>query len=343
MEPIIYKFAKPDKAIKIPESNFIFDTEPSPKLIKYGFNQTTEKLDLITLFENPHYKNGLNFDFDRTDKTSIKEKCKNTFGSKIENYEKFCACWEILHLFKILNKNQTVMTDDSDIKMITQSHQKIFKSKTKIDFVGKKDKKSATLVIKTYSKIDLDENAYVHLLGADLSDLLSRQTTGSAMILQMFSTHTQIMAQIINYLSSLYNESYIIKPSVISDLSDEKYIVLVGLISATKFTYPKPKPNTFLSTIGILVPDTYDNNIQCMNSKLIPDKFKKYYEIKTYLDSKVFEGITYTEMIRKQDANTANWFDIFMDQNKMEVLLGSILEQTGTECDYVAKWNDLYS
>src|SRR2546430_428677 len=81
-KPIIYKFPKrTNKPIKLGETDFIMDTQPSPKLLKYGFNQTMENLDIVDLTSNPYYRAGLNFDFDRTDPQSIKEKVKKEFGS----------------------------------------------------------------------------------------------------------------------------------------------------------------------------------------------------------------------------------------------------------------------
>ena len=79
--PIIYKFPKrTNKGIKLFPSDFIFDTNPNPKLIKYGFNQTVDKLDLAPLTNNSYYKNGLKFNFDRNDALSISQRGKKIFG-----------------------------------------------------------------------------------------------------------------------------------------------------------------------------------------------------------------------------------------------------------------------
>lgn len=343
MEPIIYKFIKPDKTIKIPESNFIFDTEPSPKLIKYGFNQSTEKMNVFSLIENPHYKNGLSINFDRTDKNSAKSKWEKIFtlSDKILNLKNFCTWWEILCLFGLLNKNQTILSNkiDLNLKSIIESYQKIFKSKSKLEL----DKKSPiSLIIQTYSEIDLDENAYIHLLLTDLPDLFTNQITGSTMILQIFSIHTNITVQLIYYLSSLYTETYIIKPSTTSKLSEEKYLVLINLISKPDLKIPKFKPHTYLSTINIQIPQSFVNNIQCMNSVLIPMKFSKYYEIKTYVDSNIFEGDTYDKFMQIQNENIAHWFDTFVNQSKIDLAIKTALDKTESECDYMAQWAELY-
>ena len=349
MEPIIYKITLPiTKHIDLSESDFVFDSDPSPKLIKYGFNRIIEKLDISTLTNNLYYKTGLNFNFDRTDKNSIREQCKKIFGLKsFDSYKLFCTYWEILNLIELINKNQHILVSDSDIaifKEIENVHQKLFKSKGKLEFIKQKDKNTANLVFQTYSTIDLDENAYTHLLMNDLHILLSKQTKGSNMVIQLFGIHTQIIVEIIYYLSSLYQEAYIVRPQVSSNLSDEKYLVLINLKSDPKLKYPKISPNLYLANINVgLMPDIYINTIQCMNSELIPSKITTYNTIKTYLDGNVFEGIRYDEMIKNQDSLTESWITTFTDQKKLEPVLEKVLIKSSTECDHAAEFNNLFS
>ena len=341
MEPIIYKFPKHvNKPLAISESDFIFDTEPSPKLIKYGFNQTVEKLDIAMITSNKYYPTGLNFDFDRTDPLSISFKCKKIFGlGKNINPKSFCICWEILRLFGILGTTKlSVLTNDPSLSEIEDAYQKLFKSKPKIAPV----KTNANLVFQTYSQIDLDENAWVHLLLADLPNLLSGQSKSSTMIIQMFGTYTQITVELIYYLSTFYQEAYLMKPQVVSNLSDEKYLILQEFIFEPKLKFPKQNPHTYLSHLNIgPIPDPFINVIQCMNSNLIPSKFTTYHQIKTYLDSNVFEGIVYDEMIHKQNLHTDTWIDLFK-QKKLEDILESSIKKTDGDCDHVAEWNNLF-
>jgi hypothetical protein len=348
MEPIIYKFPKREnKPIELSPSNFIFDTEPSPKLLKYGFNQTIEKLNLAFITNNVHYKAGLNFDFDRTDNLSITNKCGKIFGlGKSSNCKLFFMYWEILNLFKMLDSKISVLvTDLSTLKEIEIAHQKIFKSKLKITFVKTNDATPANLIVQTYSQIDLDENSWVHLIINDLPFLLSKQSEGSNMILQLFGICTQITVEIIYYLSTLYEATYLIKPSINSSgLSDEKYLVCTGFLSKIKIKFPKITPNKYLSHIGIEpIPDSFINTIQCANSELIPYKIYTFNKIKTYLDSNIYEGIIYDEMIQKQNSNTDNWIELFTtNQKKLESLLEKLIKQTDEKCDYVKEWNNLF-
>lgn len=347
MEPIIYKFPKENnKAIQLSQPNFNFDTEPSPKLLKYGFNQAVEKLDLASIKNNSHYKAGLNFDFDRTDALSINNKCKKIFGlDKSINCKLFLIYWEILNLFGILDSKISVSTTDQAVlKEIENSHQKIFKSKLKFTFVKSTDTTPVDLVLQTYSQIDLDENSWVNLIFNDLPILLSKQSEGSNMIIQLFGLCTQISVEIIYYLSTLYTEAYLITPLVSSGLSDEKYLVLIGFISKIKIKTTKINPNEYLAHINIgSISNSFNNIIQCANSELIPHKIITFNKIKKYLDSSVYEGIIYDEMIQKQNSNTDNWIDLFTtDKKKFETILEKIIKKTDTKCNHSLELNNLF-
>jgi hypothetical protein len=337
LSPIIYKFPKRiNKPINLLETDFIVDAEPSPKLLKYGFNQTMENLDIISITDNPYYKSGLNFDFDRKDSLSIREKCKDTFGS-IDDYKKFCTYWEVLIMFGFLDSNLTILTSEQTIlKEIGSIHKKLFKSKATIGF----PKTKVDLVFQTYSTVNLEENALIHLLMQDLPNLLAKQSKGSTMILQIFGLYTQIMVELIYYLSTLYDNAYLMKPEIVSNLSDEKYLILDGLIGEPKIKYPKSK--MYLSSISIgEIPQPIINMIQCMNSTLVSNKLSAYHYIKSYLASNVFEGIRHDDMIKKQNTHTDNWIETFTS-NKLEGLLEKIIKQTGLECDYSTELAKLF-
>jgi hypothetical protein len=342
---LIYKFPVIDKLSSLSESDFIFDVNPSPKLIKYGFNRIIETLDMTALTSNPYYKSGLNFDFDRTDKDSISSKCKKTFQIKITNVRLFCICWEIFSLFGFLNQKKVILTTDKNvIEEVEAAAKKIFKLTSKFEYIKEKDKTLTDLVFQTYAQMDLDENTNIHLLMNDLPMLLSKQKVGSAMIVQLFGIHTQIIVEIIYYLSSIYQESYIFKPSVISDLSNEKYLVLIGLKSVIKLVYPPLKQNTYLNKIIVdMPPDIFVNTIQCINSELIPNKIITFNLIKKYLNSNVFEGLTHDELIDKQNVLSDQWISIFTDKGKLELVLDKKLSESSVECDHSAELMNLYA
>ena len=334
-EPIIYALPKIDKKIEPKESSFYFDESPSPKLIKYGFNTITDTLDLSAITNIPQHRAGLNFDLERKDPDSI-------YGAvsrfKIKKFDQsFSEIWEILSLFSLLNKKQSIATNHTaTLDEIVKLYGQISSSKPDPDIVVADLKtKSASVVIYKYSDINIDENAAIDIIVKNLKQLLSIQNPEATMILQLFSLQTQTSAEIIYYLASLYNDAYLVKPAISSDLSDSKYLVLIGLKQQQqiKFNIPAHPENVYLISMGIgNLENDFVTKIQCMNSQVIPLKYKKYIQIKNFLDTKVYEGSTYQEMIAAQDNNTEKWVKIFFDNNTPKTILDEALKLTDDKC-----------
>lgn len=334
MEPIIYTLPKSDREIKIVESEFYFDSYPSPKLIKYGFSHLNNQLDLKTLFSTPYYKVGQNFDFERTDENSLSFQIAQQFGIKKFDLN-FAKIWELLVLFPLLDKNQTIsVSNDTDVVTVEEIIKMYKKIKTATNkYTVTKNSTSASLIIYKYSDIDIEENAAIHFIIKSLPKLLSSQTTGSNMIIQLFDLQTKTTAELIYYLSSIYNEAYLLKPTVIFDLSDEKYLVLIGLKKPTVFKFPKNDANLFLYSLGLdNIPDDIVTIIQCMNAHLMPKKYNKYKQIKEYLNIKVYEGATYQDMIKSQNTYTKKWLETFLDITHINSVLDTSLSKTQKKC-----------
>ncbi|AYV85068.1 MAG: methyltransferase [Satyrvirus sp.] len=348
MEPIIYNLPKVEKYIEIADENIYFDEYPSPKLIKYGFNTINEQLDMVALTSNPYYKSGLNFDFERNDKQSMKTKANELLKTKDFNID-FAEFWEILNLFSILSTTQNIHTTKKNIvEDVVNTYQKLTGSKKSYIVGGPKmkPKEKVTLVIHKYSDIDIDENAAIHLIINDLKDLVSIQEKGANMVLQLFSLQTQTSSELLYYLGSLYNEAYLVKPIVTSNLSDSKYIVLLNLkeknIKLPKL--PKIPTDAYLISLGIKsIPNDFLTVIQCMNSQIIPKKYETYNSIKSYLDSKVYEGSTYQDMVKNQNSNTTKWFETFSDvgAENMKKILDQSIQRSNTVCVSYSKIIDI--
>lgn len=357
MEPIIYSLPKIDNSPNGPNGpnnfdlKYSFGPNPSPKLMKYGFNNLNLKFDLVELTANAHYKNGLNFNFDRTDSSSFVKQANEIFQAK--NFdeifdETFAELWEILNIFGFIKSSQSILTSKSDtVENIVQIYSKITNTKNnhKINSINsdnqskpnksaKTSTSNATLIIDKYSDTDVDENAYVSYLAKNISMLIDSQTSGSNMILQIFNIQTQIMVEMIYFISTFYAQSYLIKPQVSSDLSDSKYLVLVDFLPGTqpKLDFKHVPENLYLGSIGIQVPESLVNVIQCLNSHIIPTKYAKYQTIKTYLDSKIFEGATYQDLIQQQDKNISSWITNYTNLGNLPDFMTEILKKYSDKC-----------
>ncbi|XWV24994.1 FtsJ-like methyl transferase [Tupanvirus deep ocean] len=339
MEPIIYALPKSDRNIEPSEINIYFDNHPSPKLIKYGFNNIGGQLDMVALTSVPYYKAGLEFDFDRKDEKSISTKAMIFFKTKSFD-QTFGEFWEIVTLFGLLRSDQTIFSlrNNATITDVVDTYQKLSNNKYNIKISGGNFNAAqnikADLVFHKYSDVDIDENAAVQFIINDLSNLLSVQKEGSNMVLQVFSLQTQITAEIIYLLSLLYTDAYIMKPTIVSDLYDTKYIVLMGLQKPFKLTIPQHGENLFISSLGIKnIPNNFDTVIQCMNAEVIPKKYKRYISIKSYLYTKVYEGATFQTMITAQNNNATKWLETFTDLSKADKMLDFYLKKSTQKCN----------
>lgn len=348
MHPVIYKLPDvSDSKIDLKEENLSYDVYPSPKLIRLGYNTILASLNIPYITSNPYHTTGLLFDLDRTDKDSMEAAVKKAFGLKKIDLKTFCPLWEIISFIEgyigSKKKSVDVFTNVSDIvEEVTAAHKKIHKGNT-YNVVDSKHKKSVDLVYYHFSSVELDENAYVHLLCQEIVTLLKKQDVGSSMILQVFDINTDILAELIYLMSSFYKETYIMKPSVISDLSDEKYLICLQMQTVPKLPSLSMKDNMYLSDISISVPEVFNYALQCLNADLIPRKLNTYSEIKKYVDSKIYEGVTHNDMIDQQNRNVKEWISTYASPKSVEKLIEAELSRTSQICDRAAEYNNAFS
>lgn len=332
MNPLIYPLPNVGENIKIEKDIIHFDISPAPKLIKYGFNSYLEKFDPTELTSIPQHRAGLNYDFSRKDDLSMSSLAIQKLGT--ENFDQiFAEFWEIVILFEFFEKDQTILTNYQDtLHNMIGIYKKLLGKKRNIKLSNKGN--NFTLVIYKFSETDVDENAFVHLLTNNLPKLLSGQKKGATMVLQIFGLQTGAMVEIVYYLCSLYHNCYLMKPSVSSDLSDDKYLILTGLKEKTNSSLPKYPSDYYLISIGLgsNMPETFTSVIQCMNSELISRKLRKYHEIKKFLDTKVYEGTTYQDLITRQNNYAEKWFELFANPKKVRKILEKVIDSISTLC-----------
>ena len=331
MEPFVYDLSKsPNENIDTSNLKLVFSSNPIPKLVKFGFNNLASCLNIINLTSSPYYRVGLNFDFERTDDKSITSVGRKYFNTQSFD-QTFAELWEVLVTFNLFDTNKTVYCPDIEPTM--NSIINVTRNKLNIVKQGKAD-----LVIYRYSDIDIDENVANEFIIRKLSDLFNKQKKGSNMIIQLFDMQTSVTAQLLTYLSREYESLYIIKPLVVSQLSNTKYVVLTNLLSDNRDTsafsnVKKFNENTWLESLFINSSETIDKFIQCINYEYYTIKFVAYSKIKSYLDLQVYEGATRDEFISKQDINTTNWIQTYSNPSTSSDFLDKAIKRANDSCN----------
>ena len=326
MNPIIFKIPSVD-SITLDKNSIYYTDRPSPKLLKYGFNDIDNSLNIVELTKNSLYKKCLNFS--KMDELEKRWKIKDAILESL-------SLWEIFKIFDLFG-NESISVDNVDaINDIITGYNTVSKKKIKPKIVvrdsKKKSKETYDIVIGKYAEIDLDENGLVHNLLEELPNLFSLQGKKSTMILQLFSIQTKIMVQLITFLSTLYDTSYLIRPASSSDLSAEKFLVLKNLKKPFVFPVIDSGEMYVANLTNVDIPDNLNVMIQCINANLIPIHIESYNRIKNLLKDGNIEGDT--DLKKEQEHNITYWISNFVDSNKTESkeYLNDMIQDTSVKC-----------
>ena len=334
METVVYKFPSIKKQLAEKSIDVVYDYEKPAKLIKYGFNHAADELNIVELTSDSHYRAGLNYDFE-----TINNK---DFFPTLTHAE----FWEILLSFELLSSDQTIKTSHPEIlEDIIERYGKLVKKLTKVTI--NKSKKNNNLVIYKYSDVEIDESVSAQLILKDLSDIVLAQSTGSNMAIQLASLHTEVMIDLVYYLSTQYEMLYLFRPNITSNLSCSSYLICTNLLKVINLPEIEQSSDKFVIKLldrSVKIPPEFTTCIQCFNSEIIPQKIVTFNKIKTYLDSKVYEGATYQEMIVRQNENIKEWIDKYINNIKdIPKSLSKGLDRTSQKCDYIGKLNSLFN
>lgn len=345
MEPLIYKIYVSDtEKISLKTNDIIYDATPPPKLIKYGYNKEVEISNSFLLNQNNN-NIALLFTFNLCSDTKSSFKINSKIDCRL-----FSCTWEIIMMFiESSNKKLSFYSSHPEIlSAVSDNMTSLVKSKTKLELESKKD---VDLVFWICSPIQIEESAYVHLLLKELQILLKKHSTGSSMVLQLFSVNTQIMADIIYLLSTMYKESYMVRPSSVADTDDIRYLVLMGFksdngFSNLKINIPNIGSNKYITNILFdheKIPDIFCSTIQCMNSKIIPSILTIRNKIKKYIERGIFDGAIKDELTSNQENNISKWEELFTNRDNISKTLMKNIDSSKNECDHAAELNVLFN
>lgn len=302
--PLIYQLPKLSP-IKINQNEITFDDQIQPKLLKYGSNYMIDNLPLLNITSSKHHTDMLPFNLPQSI-TPFKNQLNQTTMELIE----------ILTLFNLIKKNQSFSSNVQPKDILTEL-ETLFKIKIPSE-------KKASIVFHKFSEIDIDENIWINLIMGNINNIFSSVQKDGNVIIQLFSFQTKAAVDILYYLSSLAKESFIIKPSVISDVFDCKYLVLLNVTEVVPKINPVPK-NLYLASLlsddlTKLIP-----TIQNVNSILLSKKFISFHKFNTYISDNTIGGIKTQSLKKKQIENMDNWINTFTTKSDQTELMEKII------------------
>jgi hypothetical protein len=323
MNNAIHQLPSIDQQIKI---NPIYTPKQPINLISLGSNDISKKINFASVTSSDEFKNYLTINLEQ--KNKIGDYVKKEY--KIKDFN--ITSGEFLEIYSIFGFN--------NITNIVTSHDNIFSSK-KLSIHDFKAKESKCIVFFKYSDFELNENSAAIIILSELHKLLSKQLKGSYMILQVFNIQTQFMVELIYYLTSLYQIAYIYKPSITSNISPSKYLILMDLKEKTEPPKFKVEKDSFLHTLGVTLDKNFTEIIQCVNVYHHTELIKNYLKLQYFLDKNAYDEILRGEMLDKQDKNADEWIKMFASGKDNDLLL-KYLKNTENECNYMDQLLKIY-
>lgn len=333
----VYQFRQ-DPDYFTPNLNPVYDTNPAPALIKYGFNFLATNYAVPEVTQDPNHLTALRYDLTNHDTDNfahaIVTKAALTAKFMPKLTFQVLTLWEIFWLFQLWQQKAISAADTSastDIATVYEIYHKIYPDASSKPEISTKVKSSSASIhlIMPSPKVDIDENAYVLFLIEALTTIVELAASDSALILQVFGIQTAITVEILAVIASFYKTSYIYRPVAAYDLTTDKYFVALGFKSAASkpdasalkaITDKIKQENLNLTSVGITISAQIHQQIQRLNGYLIPEQYAQFMRIKKYLQSGIFTGAIYQELVTAQQDRAKNWAAIFMGGNPTKVL-----------------------
>lgn len=270
---------------------------PQLKKINYGMNIYVDNFKV----DFDYNKNLLDYNFNNWDDFNIP-----ISQSLLELWEIFC----ILDL-------KTEKTINSNLEFIDEFVTE-FNKKNKTSL--KKSKSESDIYFHKFSELNnIDENIWVNFTVKLISNNIPVKNNG-ILILQVFDTKTDSSVSLINYLTSLSKESFIIKPSVISHFYDSKFLILKGLKTDIKIKIPKINDDNFI-ILETIITDDLKQIIQKINSDSNYNKFNESIKIFNIIDDDKSGCLKEIDIINKQHENKNKWIKFFQEKDLLNKLI----------------------
>jgi 23S rRNA U2552 (ribose-2'-O)-methylase RlmE/FtsJ len=291
--------------------------------IIYIFDLVKENMNVVGLAEGPgafiqaviKYKENLGMDFKKDNFYGITLHTEDKLDMNTiflrHNQKKYP---KLLQIFKTSKKN------DGDItKMENLDAFEKFVGKNKADLVtadGGFDWKN-----ENYQ----EQEAYKLIIG-EIIGALNVQKKGGNFVLKIFETFTLVTLKLIYFLTSFYEENYIVKPYFSRESNSEKYLVCKNFKDTNKdkvkllenILNTSNKTNKFITDIfsDITLPSNFIDKFKYININIANNQQIQINKIVTYIKGNNFFGDDYHTYLDKQISASKWWIETFFPPKK---------------------------
>lgn len=328
MEPLVCIVNSTDK--QLTPLKYSMSNKPNLPLLKYS-NVYSNQLAINTLQLNANYP--LLMDFDLKQMGKMAQNLMNEFHFN----QTLAEWWEIMMLCQLWETTGTLYSMSHST--IAQSIADDYTHLTSKQIKTVANYQVADTLFYKYSDVSVNENAAIEFIIHYLTTIIDAKI-GSNSIIQLMNLETNITAQIITYLSSIYTQSYLIKPTITSLLDNTHYLVNIQLKTKLNLIMPPFTKENYLVSLGITVPDIVSQTIICVNSVLGFKRCEAYQWVKSMLEQ--WTGEPSKEVTTKQAVHNAKWFEVFLDKSKSKDVMDKTEYKLAERLRYLTQLNELY-
>ena len=176
----------------------------------------------------------------------------------------------------------------------------------------------------------------VQVLLQELPSLMVKLRKGGNLVLQIFGIKTQIMLDLTWLLSCYFEEAYFVKPSAVSSIYNESYLVFQGLISSNQLSFEKvdlmyPSRLT-VANLPLVLHENFQANVKCLSRKMVELQYHQFSVSWSYVRNKIYEGNTRDPYIQSQEDQAKIWLATYSKPDPDRRLLSDLTENSVTLC-----------
>lgn len=296
MEPLIYRLPTGDHPLSLGEPVYC-EAAPRP-LLKYGYT-TAHHLDYTRITADDHYPTSLDIHLDSHSRRAVKKALGLT-----EVTLPALELWEVGVRMGFWEGVRRILAPGC--RTVVQS---IGQARGEQWTVDNQADEKADLVIYRLTAQPLEEGVALELTTQVLSSLLTGPRPGGTLCLQLPRLETEATAEMLSYLASQFEEAYLVRPAIMSALSQGAYLVGRGYRGSGAEI---PEAHGYLHSLGVPVDPDLDRVLACLAGRVRPARYRQYHRTLSYITGRLYSTALADEYTHQQRQTIQDWLESLM-------------------------------